>query len=174
MVSAAVREELGIPVDAIYPSDMLGLTYLDASNKGIVYLEGLEHAVNMTRLCLSINQISDISAISGLMNLTDLVLWHNQISDISAVSGLENLICLDLSYNYISDISSLANLTNLARLSLDSNQISDISPLVGNVGLSAGDFAYLDENPLSSDSRDIHIPELEARGVIVTYSDSND
>jgi hypothetical protein len=40
---------------------------------------------------------------------------------------------------------------------------------VDNDGLSQGDELHLHANPLSSDSINIHIPELEARGVIVEY-----
>jgi len=40
---------------------------------------------------------------------------------------------------------------------------------VENEGLGTGDHVYLDHNPLSSDSINIYIPQLEARGVIVDY-----
>jgi hypothetical protein len=49
------------------------------------------------------------------------------------------------------------------------NNISDISPLVENSGISAGDFVGLSGNPLSTDSINVYIPQLEARGVIVDY-----
>jgi len=41
--------------------------------------------------------------------------------------------------------------------------------LVENEGLGAGDGVYLYGNPLSSDSVNIYIPQLEARGVDVGY-----
>jgi Leucine-rich repeat (LRR) protein len=63
----------------------------------------------------------------------------------------------------------LANLTNLTRLDLGDNQISDIYPLVQNDGLGEGDVVYLWGNPLSYDSINIYIPELQAKGVIVYY-----
>jgi len=40
---------------------------------------------------------------------------------------------------------------------------------VDNNGLSGGDKVYLEENPLSSDSINIYIPQLEARGVTVYH-----
>jgi len=40
---------------------------------------------------------------------------------------------------------------------------------VDNEGLSAGDEVYLSGNPLSSDSIDIYLAELRARGVTVNY-----
>jgi len=40
---------------------------------------------------------------------------------------------------------------------------------VENEGLGTGDRVYLFDNPLSDDSINIYIPQLEARGVTVTY-----
>jgi len=57
----------------------------------------------------------------------------------------------------------------LTDLALGHNQISDIVPLVENEGLGTGDRVYLFDNPLSDDSINIYIPQLEARGVTVTY-----
>jgi len=41
--------------------------------------------------------------------------------------------------------------------------------LVDNPGLGEGDIVNLNGNPLSNDSVNIYIPELEVRGVIVYY-----
>ena len=80
-------------------------------------------------LYLNNNQISNISAVSGLTNLQTLLLYDNQISDISALSGLTNLQTLYLDNNQISDISALSNLTKLQTLYLDKNNIEDITPI---------------------------------------------
>jgi internalin A len=107
--------------------------------------------------------------VANLTNLTSLSLQHNQVNDISPLAKLTNLTVLDLWNNHITDISPLANLTRLTYLYLQRNQISDISPLVDNEGISAGDEVYLSDNPLSSDSIKIYIPQLQARGVTVSY-----
>ena len=141
-----------------------------ASGKGIADLTGLEYCTNLLNLDLGGNlYISDISVLGDLTNLQTLDLHANQISDVSALTGLTNLWNLGLGSNQISDISALADLTNMKYLGLDSNQISDISPLVANVGIGGGDEIYLQGNPLSADSRDIYIPQLQARGVTVFY-----
>ena len=54
-------------------------------------------------------------------------------------------------------------------LGLQNNQITDIKPLVENTGLSEGDGVDLRGNPLSSDSLDTYILQLEERGVDVLY-----
>jgi Leucine-rich repeat (LRR) protein len=96
-------------------------------------------------------------------------LSHNKIKDISPLINLMRLTTLELNHNRIRDISPLANLIHLETLWLSDNQISDISPLVHNEGLGTGDHIYLERNPLSSDSVNIYIPELRARGVAVDY-----
>jgi Leucine-rich repeat (LRR) protein len=151
----------------------------------------LTNLTNLAKLLLFSNQITDISPLANLTKLNWLYLQDNQISSISALAGLTNLTQLDVSDNQVGVISPLANLTNLMYLSLRSNQVSDISvldnftdlmwlylqnnnvgniyPLTQNGGLGTGDRVYLDGNPLSEDSTDTYIPELIARGVVVSY-----
>ncbi|MFO7774146.1 MAG: leucine-rich repeat domain-containing protein [Dehalococcoidia bacterium] len=232
---AAIREAISKPTGDIYPSDLEGLTELDAAWKDIANLTGLEYCGSLTSLVLAKNQISDISALSNLTslevlslegnqineisplsnltsltflaldsnpiddisplanlttleilvfydnpiedisplvnltNLTDLGLEYGQISDISPLVTLTNLEWLSLVGNQIEDISPLTNLTNLTHLHLGDNEISDIEALVDNPGLAEGDRVYLYNNPLNSDSINIYIPQLEARGVDVYY-----
>ena len=94
-------------------------------------------------------------------------LGDNNISDISALAGLTNLRDINLWGNNISDISPLADLTGLWYLVLWGNNISDISALVDNAGLSDGDIVSLQDNPSSTTSVNVYIPQLEARGVTV-------
>ena len=71
--------------------------------------------------------------------------------------------------NEISDISPLSILTNLTWLGLDHNKIADISPLIKNSGIDMGDEVAVRDNPLNSEAINIHIPELEDRGVNVVW-----
>ncbi len=154
-LTAAIREEIG---NAITTDTILNLTRLDAPNRGITDLTGLEHAHNLreldlgdgwqmvnsntildftpiagltrlTRLNLSHCGISDASFVSGLTQLTELWLGHNTISDISPLANLKQLNQLYLWNNTISDVSALAELKKLTWLMLNGNNISDISPL---------------------------------------------
>ena len=131
---------------SITRAEMATLTRLDASNKGIRSLAGLEHATNLQTLYLGDNSISDISALSNLTNLTFLSLDENSISDISALSNLTNLTFLSLDENSISDISALSNLTNLTKLYLYRTSISDISALSNLTNLTE---LYLLSNSIS-------------------------
>jgi internalin A len=59
------------------------MNILDASEKNIVDLTGLEYATRLVILRLQNNQIEDISPLTNLTSLTFLLLDNNQISDVS-------------------------------------------------------------------------------------------
>gem|GEM_PF-848196 len=172
-------------------ANLTNLLYLYLHSNQISNISPLANLTNLTRLLLFSNQISDIFPLTNLTKLKWLYLQKNQISNISPLANLTSLTQLDLSDNQVGGIAALVNLTNLTYLSLHANQISDISllanftdlmwlylqndlitniyPLTQNGGLGTGDRVYLGGNPLSEDSINIYIPELMARGVIVSY-----
>ncbi|MCY4553564.1 MAG: leucine-rich repeat domain-containing protein, partial [Candidatus Poribacteria bacterium] len=116
----AVREKLDIPADSPLTQAYMQehLTNLEARDKGIVDLTGLELATDLQVLGLGRNKIQDISSLSGLTGLGYLILDDNQISDLSPLAGLVNLEVLRLGSNQIRDVSPLAGLVNLKVLSL--------------------------------------------------------
>ncbi len=114
----------GVPITQL---DMAKLTTVRASFRGITSLVGMEQAVNLSRLGLRFNSISDVSALGTLTSLTVLWLQNNAISDVSALGALTSLTELRLGNNAISDVSALASLTSLTVLTLQNNSISDIS-----------------------------------------------
>ena len=93
----AVREALGlldgIPLTQI---EIQRLARLDAYQKEITDLSGIEHAANLTWLSFAENQIRDLSALAELFKLEILYLWGNPISDISPLANLVDLKALDL------------------------------------------------------------------------------
>ncbi len=145
-LEAAVREAIGKPSGDIYNTDLVGLTVLLASSRGIAELSGIEHCVDLTDLWLQYNQIGDISALSGLTNLGALSLEDNQISDIGALSGLNALRGLYLNNNEINDLSALSPITELRWLDLSDNQISHLNPLSGLTNLT---YLWLDGHQIS-------------------------
>jgi internalin A len=128
-LEAAIREAINKPEGPITDEDLVGLTELNASNRGISDLTGIEHCTNLRKLNMSSNQISNISPLSELINLQELDLGINQISDITILGNLINLQSLSLAWNQISDITPVEDLVNLQKLHLEGNQISDITPL---------------------------------------------
>jgi len=149
--------------------NLASLMQLDLGDNLISDIATLSSLASLTWLRLDNNLISDVTPFSSLTNLVKLDLGKNQIRDIAPLSHLTNLMKLDLGENQMRDISSLSNLTGLTQLYLEKNDITDISPLVENSGLSAGDTLDLRENPLNSTSVNVHIPQLEQRGVKVWW-----
>ncbi|RKY08701.1 MAG: hypothetical protein DRP66_03995, partial [Planctomycetota bacterium] len=115
--------------------DMLKLSKLYAGSLEIGDLGGLEHAKNLTSLCIHRNKIKDISPVANLGELSYLCIHDNQVEDISAVAGMKNLTNLLLYGNKIEDISPIANLSSLASLYANNNRIKNISPVAGLKGL---------------------------------------
>ena len=126
----AIQEELGI-APPFTQKQMMRLTRLNATDKGIMKIQGLEFAVHLTDLDLSGNPIKDISPLQGLMELIHLDLGFTSISDsdLLPLVSLTSLLALGLGGNEISDLSPLVSLTSLRKLDLLDNQISNISPL---------------------------------------------
>ena len=89
--------------------------------RGIKTLVGLENAINLEKLDLAENEVSDLSPISKLTKLTKLSLFRNRISDLKPISELTNLEYLDLYANKLVDISPLEKLVNLKHLDLHNN-----------------------------------------------------
>ncbi len=112
-LARAVREALGLGtgdgVDLlkIPKVELEKLTTLDASDKNIIDLTGLEHASQLTELYLDENQISDITPLAQLTQLTRLSLRENQISDVTPLAGLISLKLLRLLNNPIKSKSPL-------------------------------------------------------------------
>ena len=143
----AVREALALPADEpLTKEKMRQLTRLHAIDKGIVNVQGLEFAVNLTALDLAGNAIKDISPLQRLTQLTHLGLGSTHLSDLSPLASLKSLVDMDLGGNQISDISPLSALTNLRKLDLQDNQISDLLPLSALINLRD---INLRNNPLS-------------------------
>jgi hypothetical protein len=174
-LETAIKPELGLASsDTVYNYHFCGVTHIDLSVSGIIWLDGLEYAVDTTYLDLYDNYIIDISPLSGLASLTYLDLGYNYIIDISPLSSLSSLTYLDLYDNYISDISPLSGLTSVTYLDLGLNYIQDIQPLVANAGLGSGDNIYLYDNPLTCTSCCDHITALTDRGASVDSGTSCD
>jgi len=94
-----------------------------------------------------------------LINLQVLWLAHNSITDITSLRELPN----------IGGPSKKLTRNEYTHLNLSQNQISDISPLIENPGITKGDCIDISDNPLTTESLETYIPELESRGVDITW-----
>ena len=136
---AAIAEELGKSPNApITVEDMERLGTLNAQNRGIQDLMGLQFATNLNRLNLRDNRFSNLSPIARLVQLRHLELDNDNpipLSDLSPLRGLINLEYLNFSYDNVSDLSPLRGLINLKYLHFTDSNVSDLSPLAGLVNL---------------------------------------
>jgi len=145
-LEAFIRENINTSTGSIFDTDLLGITYLNASNRGITDLSGIEYCINLKTLNLSTNSITDIHNLKGLSNLSKLYLRNNLITDVSALTELQKLTNLQLRGNIIDDLSPLTFLTQLSWLDLRWCHASDISFLAGLTNLKS---AYLGGNKIS-------------------------
>ena len=155
---AAINEALDkAPSAAITAAEMATLEHLDAVDRSVRDLKGLEAATNLRSLELrhnlianlsplveliqlhhinaEDNVISDLSPLAGLINLEGLHVHHNLISDLSPVSGLINLRNLNISHNVITDLSPISGLIRLESVAMSENPLANLSPLTGLISL---------------------------------------
>ena len=143
---AAIAETLGkSPNTPITVEEMGRLKRLEAWNRGIRDLTGLQFATNLDELILGRwgegnNQVSDLSPIAGLINLRVLICDNNPISDLSPIAGLVNLRRLRLYNNPVSNLSPVRGLKNLSSLDFQITSVSDLSPIAGLINLKSLDF----------------------------------
>ena len=142
---AAIEEALDKTSGATVTAEEIAtLTRLDAANRKISNLKGLESATNLGHLELERNLISDISPLAELVKLRVLNLRHNTISDLTSLAGLINLVRLSVGHNVVEDLSPLTGLINLRDLGISDNLIIDLSPLIGLTKLES---ISMSENP---------------------------
>jgi len=129
-LAKAVATKLGKHVtDFVTKEELDSIKELEASNKSIQNLSGMECLINTQNINFSSNQISDLSPLSGLTKLNILNLNNNLVSNVNPLSGIKSLKELYLNSNQISEITELPGLTQLTTLSLNFNQIRDVGPL---------------------------------------------
>ena len=135
---AAINEMRGKPENArITREAMQTLTALEADNRGITDLTGLETATNLRGLALRDNLISDLTPLANLTRLQQLALGGNVISDLSPLANLSVLREIGISGNFISDLSPLAGLIKLEELWISEIPVADLAPLSGLINLRA-------------------------------------
>lgn len=124
-----IRKALDKQIGDLTKSDLLSITELDAEQKLIMDLDGIEHLENLKSLNLRNNFIVDVTPLKGLRHLEELDIRGNRLTDITPLRHLTSLFELNIRDNDISDISALAELSQLQRLVARDNAIVDISPL---------------------------------------------
>lgn len=107
----------------------------DITNGGLVSLNDLSQMKNLECVRISLENISDVTPLSGLDALTTVDLRHNPISDIAPLAGLPRLSALCLFDTRISDISPLSGMFTLRSIDIGMTSVNSLAPLTKLSGL---------------------------------------
>jgi len=115
-LGSAVRRAIGEGTAPPTQEQVLSLTRLEASDRGIGSLVGIEYLSIVQSLDLSANRIGDLSPLDALMELRMLDLAGNMVTDLSPLRELPNLQVLVLDGNPIESLAILLELSALVSL----------------------------------------------------------
>ncbi|MCI0747380.1 MAG: SUMF1/EgtB/PvdO family nonheme iron enzyme [Verrucomicrobia subdivision 3 bacterium] len=128
-LNAAVREALQKPAGPLTQQDLLSLTNLNARNRNVKSIVGLEAARNLIALDLQINRLTNFSLPAGLTKLMVLDVSVNPLTNFFLPGGLTNLTSLTLESAGLTNLNLPAGLTRLNNLDLENNQFTSFNPL---------------------------------------------
>jgi formylglycine-generating enzyme required for sulfatase activity len=122
-LNAAVREALQKPAGPLTTEDLLSLTNLNARNRNVKSISGLEAARNLVSLELQVNRLTNFALPSQLTNLSTLDLSANPLTNFSLPSGLKSLTSLTIEGAGLTSLTLPATLTGLTNLDVEGNNI---------------------------------------------------
>ncbi|HUR47182.1 MAG TPA: SUMF1/EgtB/PvdO family nonheme iron enzyme [Candidatus Saccharimonadales bacterium] len=140
-LNAAIREALHKPAGPLTQQDMLNLTFLNAHDRNISNLAGLESAGNLSTLLLFSNHLT-IYSLPTLTNLMSLNLSQNLLTNVTLPAGLKNLFSLSINDNPLAQLTLPADLTGLEELLLRNNLLTSISLPPASTGLGVLDLSF--------------------------------
>jgi Leucine-rich repeat (LRR) protein len=126
-------------------NDMARLTELDAPGAGIKQLNGIEAAVNLTRLVLRDNPIQQLPILAPLAKLEELNLAQTQVAQAFPLAALRQLKRLDLTQTPVTDLAPLP-ISSLNILRIEGTAVSNLATLQGQ--MEGGDTLYLGQSSL--------------------------
>jgi len=124
-LNTAIRQTLQKPIGPLSQQDLLTLTNLDASNRNIRSINGLEAAHSLVALGLQSNLLTNFTLPNGITNLAFLDLSRNSLTNVTLSPDTTRLTNIVLSGNPLTTVvlSETLAATNLAEtVSLLENQ----------------------------------------------------
>jgi len=88
----AIREIIQKPTGSIQEADLENITEADLSNQGVVSLEGIEYLINLKKLYLANNKISDILPLEIVLKrgLDEFTIDGNKALNMADIHKLDN------------------------------------------------------------------------------------
>jgi len=168
-IEALVREQLDMPLpELIMPQDMLAIVDVTLEDAGVFSLGGLEHALNITTIRMSGNNLIYMNPLSQSIGIRFAYFSDNQIYTFQALSNDTHMQEFWGDGNSVTDVSFVIHWLHPWYIGLNDNPISDLRPLLIPDWEPGVQFNF--ENcPLDLYSRTYVIYELQQRGHIVTY-----
>lgn len=130
----------------ITDEDCATIFFLEAPNRGIESLAGLDKCKNLAQVRLTGNKIQDITPLGECPNIQSLDLAKNQIKDIAPVAKLVKLQYLQLDDNQVTSLDPLGGLKPLTAVYLSRNQVKALDPLAQLPKLTS---LYLEKNQIT-------------------------
>ena len=114
-------------------------------NGGLGSLEDLKNLKNLRRINIALEEISDLTPLSGLIEIEQIMIKHNPIEDITPLSSLINLRELYIFDTRVSDLSPLAACFMLESIDIGQTYITSAEALEGIIGLKN---LYMNKTPI--------------------------
>ena len=178
-LNATIREALNKATGPLTEQDLLSLTNLDAGNRNITNVTGIEAARNLISLSffnnhltnfvlpidfrnlavldLGFNKLDQCVLQDGMTNLNTLFLEGNALNNFTLPSGLIALSKLDLAGNALTSLTVPAEATNLTMLLLFANQLTNLvlPPNLNRLGNLDLNFNHLSHLALPAGMKDL-------------------
>lgn len=108
---------------------LTSLHHLYIGRGSITDLTPIKSLTKLEGLRISMNPVSDISALAGMLQMDRLDLGRTQVRDLSPLKKMTKLTELMLDDTPVDNLTPLAGLASLERLSIKRTRVSDLSPL---------------------------------------------
>ena len=125
MLELVIRESLDQPAAVLTSQELAQVTQLDASNRGIKTLKGIEQLQNLELVDLSYNPIWDLAPLVELPGLKNLNLRGTAVTNIAPVAEIKSLEYLNIHSLGLESLEPIAELINLQTLIMRNVYIGD-------------------------------------------------
>ncbi len=116
-------------------------------NGGLSSLEDLRRLINLRRLNIALENISDLTPLGDLRELEQILIKHNPLKDVSPLASLPALRELYLFDTRVSDFSSLADCPTLENIDAGGTDITSFAAFKGIRKLKS---LYLTQTPIET------------------------